>query len=39
MTHVDVDARRMNINAWAAFVAILIVIADDHRRIGMIDTF
>jgi len=27
---VDVYARRMSVNAWAAFVAILIAIADDH---------
>jgi hypothetical protein len=30
MTGVDVHARRMNVNAWAAFVAILVAIADDH---------
>jgi hypothetical protein len=39
MTSVDVDARDMDVNTWAAIVAILVVVANDHRRIGMVDAF
>ena len=38
MTDVDVHARRMDVTAWATVVTIVVVIADDHRRVGMIDT-
>jgi hypothetical protein len=37
VTDVDVHARGMDVNARVAFVTILIVVANNHRRIGMID--
>jgi hypothetical protein len=39
VANVNIDARNVDVDARAAVVAVLIGVANDNRRVGMVDAF